>query len=48
MQVLRDDDERVIMWDSMRDKVYGPREVREKLAVPETEGPNPIACHGEP
>jgi DNA polymerase-1 len=34
MQLVRDEDDRVMLWDSMRDKVYGPREVREKLGVP--------------
>jgi DNA polymerase-1 len=34
MQLVRDDDDRVVLWDSMRDKVYGPAEVREKLGVP--------------
>jgi DNA polymerase-1 len=33
MQLVRDDDERVVLWDSMRDKVYGPAEVHEKLGV---------------
>jgi DNA polymerase I len=33
MQLVRDEDDRVVLWDSMRDKVYGPREVREKLGV---------------
>jgi DNA polymerase-1 len=33
MQLVRDDDHRVVLWDSMRDKVYGPAEVREKLGV---------------
>ena len=33
MQLVRDDDDRVVLWDSMRDKVYGPAEVREKLGV---------------
>jgi DNA polymerase-1 len=33
MQLIRDDDDRVVMWDSMRDRVYGPSEVREKLGV---------------
>ncbi len=28
------DDDRVMMWDAMRDKVYGPAEVEEKLGVP--------------
>jgi DNA polymerase I len=33
MQLVRDTDERVLMWDSMRDKVYGPLEVEEKFGV---------------
>lgn len=33
MQVVRDDDDRVVLWDSMRDRVYGPRQVFEKLGV---------------
>ena len=33
MQLVRDDDHRVVLWDSMRDRVYGPTEVREKLGV---------------
>ena len=34
MQLVHDDDDRVVLWDSMRDRVYGPREVREKLGRP--------------
>ena len=33
MQLVRDEDDAVVLWDSMRDKVYGPREVKEKLGV---------------
>jgi len=33
MQLVRDDDDRVVLWDSMRDRVYGPAEVRQKLGV---------------
>jgi DNA polymerase-1 len=33
MQLVRDDDDRVVLWDSMRDKVYGPEEVRAKFGV---------------
>jgi DNA polymerase-1 len=33
MQLVRDDDDRVVLWDSMRDRVYGPRQVFEKLGV---------------
>src|SRR5580704_9422612 len=34
MQLVRDDDDRVVLWDSMRDRVYGPAEVREKMGIP--------------
>jgi DNA polymerase-1 len=33
MQLVRDGDTRVVLWDSMRDKVYGPAEVAEKWGV---------------
>jgi DNA polymerase-1 len=33
MQLVRDDDDRVVLWDSMRDRVYGPEEVRAKFGV---------------
>ncbi len=33
MQLVRDEDDAVVLWDSMRDRVYGPREVKEKLGV---------------
>ncbi len=33
MQLVRDDDLRVLLWDSMRDKVYGPVEVEAKFGV---------------
>ena len=33
MQLVRDDDARVVLWDSMRDRVYGPAEVKAKLGV---------------
>jgi DNA polymerase-1 len=33
MQLVHDDDDRVVTWDSMRDRVYGPAEVREKFGV---------------
>lgn len=33
MQLVRDDDDRVVLWDSMRDRVYGPQEVKEKFGV---------------
>jgi DNA polymerase I len=33
MQLVHDDNERVLLWDSMRDRVFGPEEVREKFGV---------------
>jgi DNA polymerase-1 len=33
MQLVRDADERVVVWDTMRDRVYGPAEVEEKMGV---------------
>jgi DNA polymerase-1 len=33
MQLVHDDDDRVLLWDSMRDKVYGAGEVKEKWGV---------------
>jgi DNA polymerase-1 len=34
MQLVREEDDRVVLWDSMRDKVYGAAEVVEKFGVP--------------
>jgi DNA polymerase-1 len=34
MQLVRDGDDRVVLWDSMRDRVFGPAEVRDKLGIP--------------
>ena len=44
MQLVRDDDDRVVLWDSMRDRVYGPAEVRQKLGV----APEPGARFSRP
>lgn len=33
MQLVRDHDARVVLWDSMRDRVYGPKEVEAKFGV---------------
>ncbi|MDF2693573.1 MAG: polymerase [Labilithrix sp.] len=33
MQLVRDDDNRVMLWDSMRDRTYGPVEVEAKFGV---------------
>jgi DNA polymerase-1 len=33
MQLVHDADSRVVLWDSMRDRVYGPKEVETKFGV---------------
>ncbi len=33
MQLVHDVDSRVVLWDSMRDRVYGPKEVETKFGV---------------
>ena len=33
MQLVHDDDERVVLWDTMRDRVFGPEEVHAKFGV---------------
>ncbi len=33
MQLVHDDDERVLLWDTMRDRVFGPEEVHAKFGV---------------
>jgi DNA polymerase-1 len=47
MQLVRDDDDRVVMWDSMRDRVYGPAEVREKLGVAPSQVRDFLALTGD-
>ncbi len=47
MQLVRDEDERVVLWDSMRDKVYGPNEVKEKLGVPPSRVRDFLALTGD-
>jgi DNA polymerase I len=47
MQLVRDGDDRVVLWDSMRDKVYGPAEVREKLGVPPSRVRDFLALTGD-
>jgi DNA polymerase-1 len=34
MQLVHDADDRVVLWDSMRDRVFGPAEVHAKFGVP--------------
>ena len=47
MQLVRDDDDRVLLWDSMRDKVYGPAEVRAKFGVPPSNLRDLLALTGD-
>jgi DNA polymerase-1 len=47
MQLVHDDDERIVLWDSMRDRVYGPREVREKLGVAPSQVRDFLALTGD-
>jgi DNA polymerase-1 len=47
MQLVRDDDERVVLWDSMRDRVYGPREVHGKLGVVPSRARDFLALTGD-
>jgi DNA polymerase I len=47
MQLVRDDDDRVVMWDSMRDRVYGPAEVRQKLGVAPSQVRDFLALTGD-
>lgn len=47
MQLVRDEDDRVVLWDSMRDRVYGPTEVREKLGVPPSRVRDFLALTGD-
>ena len=47
MQLVRDGDDRVLLWDSMRDKVYGAEEVRAKFGVPPSKLRDLLALTGD-
>ena len=47
MQLVRDEDSRVVMWDSMRDRVYGPAEVASKWGVPPSKLRDLLALVGD-
>jgi DNA polymerase-1 len=47
MQMVHDGDDRVVLWDTMRDRVYGPREVREKFGVPPSQVRDFLALTGD-
>jgi DNA polymerase-1 len=47
MQLVRDHDDRVLMWDSMRDRTYGPPEVEAKFGVPPSQLRDLLALTGD-
>ncbi len=47
MQLVRDEDNRVILWDSMRDRTYGPVEVEAKFGVPPSKLRDLLALTGD-
>jgi DNA polymerase-1 len=47
MQLVHDGDERVLMWDSMRDRTYGPPEVETKFGVPPSQLRDLLALTGD-
>jgi DNA polymerase-1 len=47
MQLVRDSDDRVLLWDSMRDRVYAAPEVREKLGVSPSQVRDFLALTGD-
>jgi DNA polymerase-1 len=47
MQLVHDGDTRVVLWDSMRDRVFGPDEVKEKFGVPPSQVRDFLALTGD-
>jgi DNA polymerase-1 len=47
MQLVRDEDNRVVLWDSMRDRTYGPVEVEAKFGVPPSQLRDLLALTGD-
>jgi DNA polymerase-1 len=47
MQLVHDGDDRVLMWDSMRDRTYGPPEVEAKFGVPPSQLRDLLALTGD-
>jgi DNA polymerase-1 len=47
MQLVRDGDNRVMLWDSMRDRTYGPVEVQAKFGVPPSQLRDLLALMGD-
>lgn len=47
MQLVRDGDDRVLMWDSMRDRTYGAPEVEAKFGIPPSQLRDLLALTGD-
>ncbi len=47
MQLVHDDDDMVLLWDSMRDRVFGAKEVEEKFGVPPSKVRDVLAFMGD-
>ncbi|MFO0679323.1 MAG: DNA polymerase I [Polyangiaceae bacterium] len=47
MQLVGDDDTDVVLWDTMRNRVFGPGEVREKFGVPPSQVRDLLALMGD-
>ncbi len=47
MQLVHDDDNRVMLWDSMRDRVFGPNEVEAKFGVKPSQLRDLLALTGD-
>ncbi len=47
MQLVHDDDDQVVLWETMRDKVYGPAEVQAKFGVPPSKLRDLLALMGD-
>jgi DNA polymerase-1 len=47
MQLVHDGDARVLLWDSMRDRVYGSEEVKAKFGVPPSQLRDLLALTGD-
>jgi DNA polymerase-1 len=47
MQLVHDGDDRIVLWDSMRDKVYGAEEVRAKFGVAPSQVRDFLALTGD-
>lgn len=47
MQLVHNDDNKVVLWDSMRDRTYGPVEVEAKFGVPPSQLRDLLALTGD-